>query len=325
MSVLPPSISKDYYQIRPQLERLQRDLDKFLVGRPPKWYVVTRIKTVESAAQKLQTGRAASLSSMEDLVGAMIVVPTVSDIEQAVSFVSDFFSEKYRRPLPGVTSKMSSSFEFDDLRLYGSLRPDDTLPELPYQQLTFEVQIKTFLQHAWAVATHDLIYKHDRVSWARSRVAFQVKALLENAELSISSIDQLESSPVVGRSGRTEDSLQTLIEYFTANWDKDFLPLDLRRLAESVTELGKRLGVDSVDKLIEMFANAKTHYAGYPYGWDPYQVMVDYVSIERPDRLKSLLRKSRTPSNNKPYFVVTSEEVLRRLALTKNEAQCAIL
>jgi hypothetical protein len=325
MSVLPPSVSKDYFEIQPQLELLQRDLDRFLAARPRKWHVVTRVKTVESAAQKLQTGRASGLSSMEDLVGAMIVVPTVSDIAQAESFVGEFFVENYRRPVVGLTAKVSSSFEFDDLRLYGTLRLDDTLPKVPYQRLTFEIQIKTFLQHAWAVATHDLIYKHDRVSWARSRVAFQVKALLEHAELSIGSIDALESSPVVDRTGRTEGALQELIQYFSANWESDFLPQDLRRLAESVTELGRRLGVESVQDLIEMFKEAKEHYAGYPFGWDPYVVMVDYLSTERPTRLKNLLKRSRTPPKGKPYFVVVTEDVLRRLSLTIDEAPCAIV
>ena len=51
--------------------------------------------------------------------------------------------------------------------------------------MIFEVQIKTILQHAWSIATHDLIYKTDTVSWPKERIAFQVKAMLEHAEIAI--------------------------------------------------------------------------------------------------------------------------------------------
>lgn len=325
MTVLLPSVTQAYSELRPLLDLLERDLESHLKKRPAGWHAVTRVKTLESAGQKLQTGRAASLDAMEDLVGAMIVVPTVSDISVAEKFVDRFFSENYRRPVGGMTSKKSSSFEFDDLRLYGCLRPDDSLPPAPYQDRIFEIQIKTFLQHAWAVATHDLIYKYERVSWARSRVAFHVKALLEHAELSISAIDELEGSPVVGRIGRSEDAMQQLIQHFISNWDAEFLPTDLRRLAESVLELGKKVGLAGLEEVTAMFDRAKIHYDEFPFGWDPYVVLVDFASIERPDRLKALLRKVDKPVNGRAFFVVASDDILRRLGLTADQAPCAIV
>src|SRR6185295_542993 len=81
--------------------------------------------------------------------------------------------------------KGTHEFSFDDLRLYTKWKPDVTLPTPTFAGVVFELQIKTFLQHAWSIATHDLIYKTDSISWPKERVAFEIKAMLEHAENAI--------------------------------------------------------------------------------------------------------------------------------------------
>ena len=61
------------------------------------------------------------------------------------------------------------------------------------------MQVKTFLQHAWGIATHDLIYKTDDVSWSRQRIAYQIKAMLEHAEMSIQEAGRLAEAVALSK------------------------------------------------------------------------------------------------------------------------------
>jgi hypothetical protein len=104
----------------------------------------------------------------------------------------------------------------------------------------FEFQIKTFLQHAWGIATHDLIYKPDLVSWGTSRVAFQVKAMLENAELSISEARKLTDSTLLDRADNQTLATGATIKNLKTRWtDPDTLPRNLARLAENIQNLAR--------------------------------------------------------------------------------------
>ncbi len=97
--------------------------------------------------------------------------------------------------------------------------------------LLFEVQVKTILSHAWGKATHDIMYKSNEFSWGKSRVAFQIKAILEQAEFAISQI------------GRTEDGYYPasdefeqkngIIEWLEEHWPQR-LPSDVKRLADTI-------------------------------------------------------------------------------------------
>lgn len=316
-------IQKQYKEMAPLLGLAQKDLDRHLARAPTEWYRSSRVKSLESVSQKLQTGRFKDLASMEDLVGAMIVVPTAADIPTAETFLQNFFVERYRRPSAGPVKKASSSFQFDDLRLFGSLTNDESLPKPAYADMPVEIQIKTFLQHAWAIATHDLIYKYERVSWARSRVAFQVKALLEHAELSISAIDALEKSPSIAVHGKDEVEQQALIDYIVGVWNPDFLPRDLRRLVESVFGLGRRFKLATSELIIGFYREAEEFYSGYPYGYDPYDLMVLYLCKIRTSEMRTLLKKQ--PSDTKAFYVAVDEQILRSVGLTASEASSAVI
>jgi len=71
-------------------------------------------------------------------------------IDEAEAIVLDLFLLGYRRhPNPKETHLPPFSFDFDDLRIYVRWRDDPSTRPTGLDGILFEVQIKTFLQHAW--------------------------------------------------------------------------------------------------------------------------------------------------------------------------------
>jgi ppGpp synthetase/RelA/SpoT-type nucleotidyltranferase len=156
------------------------------------WFFLSRLKDLESFALKVETGRVPDPNQMEDFYACTIVVPTILQIDDAEQLVRSLYDFHERRPAADTTtSKASSSFAFDDLRLYVNRRSLGSGKDPELDGLIFEVQVKTILQHAWSTATHDLIYKTDTVSWPRERIAYQVKAMLEHAEVAIAEANRI--------------------------------------------------------------------------------------------------------------------------------------
>lgn len=320
--MIPSSVLQAHRDQSAQADALLADVRQLFSGRPSSWYFDARKKDLESFAQKVESGRVSDPTALEDYVGAMVVVPMLRDIPAALAFVDSFFETQYRRPeFDSVTSKASSDFPFDDLRLYGHLRASAELPSRPIDSITFEIQVKTFLQHAWSIATHDLVYKFDRVSWARSRVAYQIKALLEHAELSVAAIEELETSGHLAEVGEPERQQSLLIEYSRTNWDPDVLPADLRRVAMNLDRVLRALPM-SIEEFYEICNAGATHYGGtHPSGWTPYQCLVDYVSLFSPQSLKLLLEVGAS----EPFLIYVTAEVLNRLGLSIEVAPFARL
>ncbi|KGH45965.1 hypothetical protein IN07_14370 [Modestobacter caceresii] len=289
---------------------LLRELTELFSSRRSDWYYTSRKKAQESFYQKLESGRFSDPERLEDFVGTMIVVPTLADIPIALAYIDDFFQVVDRRPpTSDVTSKQASDFRFDDLRLYGHLKPAEELPPRPIDEIVFEIQIKTFLQHAWSIATHDLVYKYDRASWARSRVAFQIKALLEHADLSVSSMNALEDSPHLPSIGEPESRLDEVIRYLKAEWTADVLATDLRRQGENFSKVARTLDLKDFAQLTAFIERGKADGGGrHPDGLSPYQTLVWYASILSKDKLLSVLRR-----RNQTYKIYITPEVLVRL------------
>lgn len=194
---IPHSISQIYADLRARYEPLSEQV-KAVIERNLKnenWLYRYRLKGEESFYVKAQ-GRD-WLTATEDIFACTIVVERSQQIENLALDVCNFFELEYRRPTTAeVTNKKPEAFVFDDLRLYLRLKQRDSTRET--KDLIFECQIKTFLQHAWAIATHDLIYKSPKLgAWASARVAYQVKAMLEHAEVAIAEVEMISKSPIL--------------------------------------------------------------------------------------------------------------------------------
>jgi ppGpp synthetase/RelA/SpoT-type nucleotidyltranferase len=241
------SIRSHYEGKSPLYTGLQEKVDRiFKTQLRGQWHYQSRIKEIASYAQKIETGRL-NPADPEDLFACLIVVENSSRIEEAVEIIKKYFTIQYSRPADRkVTSKSPDSFRFDDLRLYVKLTPNPSLPPDNFSNLLFEIQIKTFLQHAWSIATHDLVYKTDEVSWSRQRIAFQIKASLEGAETTISNFPQLEGSANIDMEDNDTQELKTILSLIKFLWpDSDVLPKDLTRFAKTVQDLEKATGIST--------------------------------------------------------------------------------
>jgi ppGpp synthetase/RelA/SpoT-type nucleotidyltranferase len=246
---IPKSIRDLYRDLLPRYQRLKEAVDALVQGRKQtRWHYEGRIKQEESFAQKLETGREKNPGMPEDLFACTLVVENHARIAVAEQFVSDNFRLHQRRPRDAhVTHLAPHSFDFDDLRLYVKWKEDTAQRPSGLDGLLFEVQIKTFLQHAWGIATHDFIYKSDDVDWPTSRIAYQVKAMLDNAELSISEAKKLTTSTMLSKCDEEHADLRDVINDIKGRWEANLLPKDLRRMAITLQELSWKLRISFKD------------------------------------------------------------------------------
>lgn len=194
--------------------------------------------------------------------------------------------------------------------------PNDTL---------FEVQIKTFLQHAWAVATHDLVYKTAQRDWRRERIAYQIRATLEQAEVVIGSIGNLATTRVLESDSDEISELNAVIAILKEQWEVNLLPENMRRLAESVGELlrviDRSRDADRPRILAKLLAEGRSRSAGaHSLDWSPYRAVLNYAAHDYP---KSLKRRIRKPSGT--ARILLYPEVLEVLGLTSREALSAVV
>lgn len=171
---------------------------------------------------------------IEDFFACTIVVRNSKEITRATELVENVFDVIERRPANSTATKSRpTEFHFDDLRLYACIK-ESFRGRQPINDVRFEIQVKTFLQHAWAIATHDLTYKTDEVSWAKLRVASQIRAMLEHAELSIDQFDKLAGSEILAKDHKEFREVAEIIALLQTHWEAAALPRDLQRLAQTI-------------------------------------------------------------------------------------------
>ena len=247
---IPKSVRDLYQSIFPEYAKLKVNVDLMMQTRcESRWHYESRIKSEESFALKLETGRELNPSSPEDFFGATIVVENRDRVTEAEALVKQLFKVVNRKPKRSDDTHLPPhSFVFDELRLYVEWVDDGKNRSTGLSGLLFEFQIKTFLQHAWGIATHDTIYKSDDANWAASRIAFQVKAMLENAEMSIAEARRISSIVGFNRSDRSTTEIRSTIDEIKLRWESSQLPTDLRRLAQNFGELRRKFCL-SVEEL----------------------------------------------------------------------------
>lgn len=189
---------------------------------------VERIKELSSVAEKLETGRFSTWSSIDDLFGCIIVIPTLSHEEHVIEFLSKAFQTVQTR-LRGETKKPPDQFRFEATRFYGRLKHPSK--DQRDSGVIFEVQIRSAFEHAWSAATHH-IYKSDKIDWKAKRLVAQLKAAVEQLDSLVLAFDE-SKDPIVEHRWPEVQAQSDLLNGFQQLFDEDLLPAELRPVSWS--------------------------------------------------------------------------------------------
>lgn len=281
-----------------EYERLRREVDNFMeTHKEHDWHYVSRLKDLESFALKVETGRS-NPAEMEDFFACTLVVDNLASMGRAENLVKKRFKLKERRPVNDkFTSKPSDSFRFDDTRLYVRWKDSGVSRPTGIKELLFEVQVKTFLAHAWGIASHDLVYKSDEKSWPKERIAFQIKAMLEHAEVSIVEAENLAGSASLLKSDAISDRISSIIRMAKKFWPPEALPGDTKRLAENIERLMTRVGID-LKRLEEVLAaEAELGRGSKTLNLSPYSAVVQSLLNQETSKIVGYLKAAKGDFN----------------------------
>src|SRR2546425_1275523 len=178
--IIPVILNQRYTKYRKTIDVMSEKVRETLLNYcDQKGYAfMSRIKTIESLAEKIETGRIEKWSELDDIFACSIIIPTLSQEDEVADFCKSTF-HSIRMIKRGQTLKAPEVFRFDSPRIYVQLSQPNGLEIIEHPNIydvIFEIQIRTAFEHAWSVTTHALAYKAPDIDWRRLHLAAQIKA-----------------------------------------------------------------------------------------------------------------------------------------------------
>ena len=163
-------LMQQYLERMPVYERLSRLADEALCNALEAQHVkVTamehRIKTETSLAGKLELkgGKYRTIDDVTDIVGLRVVTFYSADVDKVAAIVNEAFVVDRRNSVDKRRQHRLDSFGYNSLhyicRLPKTIVDDPDMPLL--NEVRFEIQMRTALQHVWSTLDHDTGYKGD--------------------------------------------------------------------------------------------------------------------------------------------------------------------
>jgi ppGpp synthetase/RelA/SpoT-type nucleotidyltranferase len=228
--IYPSILERKYNEYKPFVEEVSRRGKETLLNFCDRrgYAFTSRIKSIESVAEKIETGRFKKWSDLDDLFACTIIIPTLSHESEVMNFCKDTF-KIIRTVKRGQNKKSPDTFKFDSTRIYAQLRCNEDLATniLNIYQVTFEIQIKSAFEHAWSVSTHDLVYKNSEVDWRKLRLASQIKATVEQLDMLILAFEK--TSEFIEDNDYSEIKLKRYISIEVSKlFEKGIIPMELK-------------------------------------------------------------------------------------------------
>lgn len=121
-----------------------------------------RVKTPKSLEKKLNKkfGKYQTIYDITDLCGIRIICYFADSVDKIAECIRKTFVLDEKNSIDKKAHLQATQFGYLSLHCICTLRPDSGYDE-ELCKISFEIQIRTVLQHAWAEIEHDLGYKSD--------------------------------------------------------------------------------------------------------------------------------------------------------------------
>jgi len=192
-----------FVEVRPRYETyataLENILRQAIKQYAPLAIVQVRTKTIASFAGKIQRQRAQyrdPIHQFTDLCGARIITSTADEVRALCNFIETHFDIDWENSIDASQRYKPTEFGYRSVHYIVQCRPGVFSPELPSELFPYptnnypmkaEIQVRTFLEHAWADFSHERTYKSAftiPVKWQRELAS--LAAILEDVDLSFS-------------------------------------------------------------------------------------------------------------------------------------------
>ena len=127
--------------------------------------------------------------------------------------------------------------------------------------------------------------------------------MLEHAEISIQEADQLAESAALAKAQREIDELKSIIALLREVWPPEFLPTDLRRLAENIRTVMKLTDIELGRLRILIEAERNRQKGALSVNISPYAIVVQSVLWHEPEKI----REGLAAANRREKILFTQE------------------
>jgi putative GTP pyrophosphokinase len=230
--------------LKTKLDRLLKDLGKDLHFRAE--VVGARVKEarrIKENAERDGIALETALDTMEDIVGARIVCNNLEDIEKVIQAVSKHPEIRILRVDPPEKASQGTDRGYRGRHIVAMMRSYRGYDET--NQLV-EIQVRTLLQHAWAVLSHVDFYKPETekpTTWLEE----QMKQLSDR-------LHELDRSAQVIRGAvdmRYADIKRSLGETVSAKVAEGAIPAALRSVFELLSRTDRAAQLAAIEVFVQ--------------------------------------------------------------------------
>jgi ppGpp synthetase/RelA/SpoT-type nucleotidyltranferase len=157
--MIPTQLSASYVTIAHNLRALKERVDSILraFAEEQDGQYSSRVKPINSVFEKAVLGNYRQLDEFEDLLAATVILPTTPIGSQLTSFAQSLSGHFTVKEVRSSRTRRPAEFIYDDLHYILQLKDSPLLLNKSLLTFTFELQVKSYLQHGWAKATHNTI------------------------------------------------------------------------------------------------------------------------------------------------------------------------